>query len=97
MDVKYLDLNNHMDRDKYIMIQLSMIPQEFVKIYNITEKAHNGYIYARVTKEMYGLPQAGKIAHDALLKHREPYGYHPSSNPPGLWKHNSPNKLYLGG
>ena len=31
MEVKVLYLNNQMDRDKYIMIQLSMIPQEFVE------------------------------------------------------------------
>ena len=33
-------------------------------------------------------PQAGRIAHDALVKHLEPYGCHPSSKTPGLWKHN---------
>ena len=38
---------------------------------------------------MYGLTQVGRIAHDALLKKQEPYGYHPSSKNPGLWKHNS--------
>ena len=50
-----------------------MMPQEFVEKYNFTEKSHNKYIYARVTKEMYGLPQAGWIAHDAMLKQLEPY------------------------
>ena len=68
-----------MDRDEYIMIQISMIPQEFVEKYNLTEKAHNEYIYARVTKGMNGLPQAGWISHDALVKHLEPHGYHPSN------------------
>ena len=38
---------------------------------------------------MYGNPQSGQRAHDALVKNLEPHGYHPSSNPPGLWKHNS--------
>ena len=50
MDIKDFYLKKHMDRDEYIMIQLSMIPQTFVEIYNLAEKAHNGYIYARVTK-----------------------------------------------
>ena len=50
MDVKGFFLNNHMDRDKYIKIQLSMIPQEFVVKYNLADKAHNGYIYASLTK-----------------------------------------------
>ena len=66
-----------------------MIPQEFVEKYNLAEKSHNGYIYARVTKGIYGPPQAERIAHDVLLKNLEPYGYHPSSKNTGLWKHNS--------
>ena len=61
------------------MIQISMIPQEFVEKYNLAEKSHNGYIYARLTKVP---PQAGRIAHDSLLKHLEPYGYHPSRKTP---------------
>ena len=31
MDVKYFFLNNQMDRAEYIMIQISMIQQEFVE------------------------------------------------------------------
>ena len=42
MDVKYFYLNDLMDRDEYIMIQISMIPQEFVEKYNLAEKSHNG-------------------------------------------------------
>ena len=77
MDVKYFYLNNQMEREKYITIQISMIPQEFVEIYNLAEKSYNGYIYARVTKVMYGISQARRIAHDALLKHLDPYVYRP--------------------
>ena len=89
MDVKYFYLNNNMDRDEYIMIQISMIQQEFVETYNLAEKSHNGYIYASVTKVMYGLPQAVWIANESLAKHLEIHGYHHSSKPPGLCKHNS--------
>ena len=63
-----------MDRDEYIMIQISMIPQEFVEKYNLTEKAHNGYIYTRLAKGMYGPLQEGRISHDAIVKNLEPYG-----------------------
>ena len=66
-----------------------MIPQELVDKYNLIEKAHNEYIFSRVTKGMYELPQTGRMAHDALVKHLEPYGYHPSSKTPRIWKHNS--------
>ena len=89
MDVKYFYLNNQIDREEYIMIQISMIPQEFVDKYNFIEKLNNIYFFARVTKGMYGIPQAGWIAHDDLVKRLEPYRYHTSSKNTGLWKHNS--------
>ena len=66
-----------------------MIPQEFVDTYNLKGKAHNRYIFARVTKWMYGLPQAVQIAHDDLFQHMEPYGYRLSRNTPVPWKHES--------
>ena len=87
MDVKCFHLNNIMNRTEYIMIRIAMIPQGFVVKYNIQEKAHNGYIYSRVTKAMYVLPQAGRIAHDALVKHLDSYGYHPSNKTLVLWTH----------
>ena len=70
-----------MYRAEYIMIQISMIPQEFVEKYNLKENTYNGYIFARVTKGMYGIPQAGKIAQDNLVKQLEPYGYRPQEKP----------------
>ena len=73
MDVKYFYLNNYMDRSEYIMIQISMIPQKIVDKYNLKEKYHNGYIFARVTKEIHGLPQAGRIPNDTIVKHLENY------------------------
>ena len=66
------------------MIQIAMIPQEFLDKYNLQEKSHNGYIYAKVTKGIYGLSQEGWISHGSLIKHLEPYGCHPSSKTPGL-------------
>ena len=38
---------------------------------------------------MYGIPQEGRIAHDALVKHLDTYGYHPSIRTPGLLRQNS--------
>ena len=59
MDVEDIYLNNQLDRVEYIMIHISIIPQKIVDKYNLEDKAHNGYIFARGTKVMYGLPQAG--------------------------------------
>ena len=57
MNVKDFYLENQMERDEVIMIQMSMIPQELVEKYNLTEKSHNGYIYANATKGMYVPPK----------------------------------------
>ena len=57
-----------------MLLQISVIPKEFIDKYNLNYKVHNIYIYAGVTKGMYGLPQAGPIAHDALVQHLALYG-----------------------
>ena len=36
---------------------------------NLKYKVHDGYIFARLTKGVYRLLQAGLIAHDDLLQH----------------------------
>ena len=53
--------------------------------YNLKEKAHNGYIFAPVTKGMHGIPQVGRTENYSIVKHLEPYGYRPSIKPLGLW------------
>ena len=35
---------------------------------------------------MYGLPQAGKLANDKLIKESAVKGFEPTNNTPGLWK-----------
>ena len=55
-----------MDRAEYIIIQIALIPQEFVDKCNLQEKENNGHIYEIISKEMYGLPQAGRISNDVL-------------------------------
>ena len=45
-----------MDRAEYIMVQISIIPQEFVDKYNLTKKSHNGYIFVQVTKGVMESP-----------------------------------------
>ena len=48
-----------------------------------------GYVLIEIRSGMYGLPIAGKIAHELLISHLETYGYSPCRLTPGLWTHNS--------
>jgi hypothetical protein len=36
---------------------------------------------------VYGLPQAGILAHKLLVKRLAPHGYAPTNHTPGLWTH----------
>ena len=43
---------------------------------------------------MYGLKQAGMLAHADLKTHLVPYGYSPLRHTPGLWKHESNSVVF---
>ena len=44
-------------------------------------------MYIGICRGMYGLKQAGKIAHEQLKTFLEPHGYRPTQNTPGLLTH----------
>ena len=47
-----------------------------------------------INKGMHGLKQAGIIVNQELVKHMDPFGYHPVNHTPGLWVHNSKKTLF---
>ena len=54
----------------------------------------NGFVYVRIEKGMYGLPQAGRIAYGDLKKRLKPFGYAPVKYTHGLWKHSKSNLMF---
>ena len=65
-----------------------MIPQKFIdQQHKLHDKVCNDAVYAEVSKGMYGLPQAGRIANDRLVEHLGECGYKPVPRMAGLWKH----------
>ena len=48
---------------------------------------HNGWVYIEIRKGMYGSPQAGILANKLLTTRLHEYGYEPSRDTPGFWKH----------
>ena len=91
LDVHNFYLNNEMKRYKYARIPIHEIPMEIRIQYELHLFEANGYIYFEVRKGMYGLPQAGLIAYEALKEHLAPHGYKPCRHTPGLWKHETRN------
>ena len=46
-------------------------------------------MFFEIQKGMYGLPQAGVLAHAKLESVLAPHGYAPTKNTPGLWTHST--------
>ena len=55
---------------------------------------NHGFVYVKIVKGMYGIKQAGIIAHKALIHHLSPFGYHPARHTPGLWQHETRDTIF---
>jgi hypothetical protein len=86
-DLKNFYLGTPLDRPEHVRIKLTDIPQEFIDEYGLEDYAHNGWVYFEITKGVYGLKQAGKLANDLLTTRLEAHGYHQCETTPGLWRH----------
>lgn len=97
-DVANFYLNTTLPSPEYMKLKYSIIPPDIIKHYKL-ENLHNppdDYIYIKITNGMYGLKQAGILAHNELKQHLEPYGYAPVKHTPGLWRHtNDPTTFTL--
>jgi hypothetical protein len=86
-DIKDFYLNTPMNRYEYMCIPEKDIPATIMTQYNLAPLLHNGAVYIKIRKGMYGLPQAGRIANDQLLVFLAQDGYHQAPNTPGLFTH----------
>ncbi len=90
MDIKDFNLNNPMARYKNMRLSIAEMWDNVIERYNLRDKATpNGYIYCKIQKGMYGLPQAGIIAQQLLEEHLQKHGCRQSQTTPGLWKHDT--------
>jgi len=68
-----------------------MIPSHIQELYGLATKIIDGHdVYADIRYGMYGLTQAGKLAHEQLGHFLASHGYSPCPISPRLWTdHNS--------
>jgi len=84
-----------MARPEYIRIKLSDIPGDVIERYKLREIVDaDGYVYCRVEKGMYGLPQAGIIAQELLEDRLGKEGYFQIQTTPGLWTHEDRKTIF---
>ena len=86
-DAKNFYLATPLDNPEYMRIQAALVPEEFIEKYDLKDKIKDGYIYMRIIRGIYGLPQSGKLANDLLKKRLEVHGYREVQYTPNLFKH----------
>jgi Reverse transcriptase (RNA-dependent DNA polymerase) len=90
LDIKDFYLNNELPTKEYIRMRREHIPDNIWAQYNLDDFVDDqGWVYSKVSKGMYGLPQAGRVASDALLPRLALAGYKPTRRTPGLFKHST--------
>jgi hypothetical protein len=66
-------------------IPINIIPEEFIIAYDHQVRPCNGFVYFG-GRGMYGLPQAGRVANEALVKQLAVADYHPTGLTHGLFQ-----------
>ena len=87
LDIKNYYLGTPMDDYEYMFIPIASIPDEIIAYYKLRDLVHNGRVYIKIRRGMYGLPQAGILAEQQLTCFLATYGYAPVRHTPGLWRH----------
>ncbi|KAL7476238.1 hypothetical protein ACHAW6_002113 [Cyclotella cf. meneghiniana] len=87
MDIKDFYLNIPMERPKFMHLKYDILPLEIITKYGLAQKVLDGWVYARIEKGMYGLPQAGLLVNNFLASHLDTHGYYQCQFTPGLWRH----------
>ena len=88
IDIKDFYLMTPMELYKYFKMKIDLFPEDIIEEYKLQSKVNNrGFVHCEVRRGMYGLPQAGLIAQEQLIKRLKKAGYYQSESSPGFWKH----------
>jgi hypothetical protein len=93
MDVTDMYLNTRLPLDQweYMVLDIRDIPQEIIDTYKLTDymSPDDTKVYVEVMGALYGMKQAGYLAHLEILEHLANHGYTPCPNTPCLFRHHT--------
>ena len=88
IDIKDFYLMTPMPRPEYMRLKMDDMPEDIIELYNLRNIVNkDGYVFVKIQKGMYGLPQAGILAQELLEKRLNANGYRQSKLTPGFWTH----------
>jgi len=76
IDLKNFYLDTPMPDPEYVRIKITDIPEEFIEEYKLAGTDRDGWIYFKIRRGCYGLPQAGILANDLLRSRILAEGYY---------------------
>jgi hypothetical protein len=95
IDLKDFYLGTYLPTAEYMYLQRWLFPPEFIAEYNLHHLFNSkDRILCEITKGMYGLPQAGRLAYESLLEHLNKAGYVRTGITPGLFRHTSRDIIF---
>jgi hypothetical protein len=86
IDIKKIYLTTPLGRFEYMVINLSLLPQEKIDKCDLIELAQDRKVYIEIQKGMYGLPLAGILTNELLQRNLAKDGYRPTKHTHSLWK-----------
>jgi hypothetical protein len=89
LDIKNIYLTAALEYFEYMKIPLSLFPMWTIEQYNLNKLALEDWVYIKMRRVVWGLPQAGLLAIKCLCRKLVLFGYYESVNTPGLWRHES--------
>lgn len=95
VDIKDFYLGTELERPEYMRITRPQLPQDIIDRYQLEDLFHRGVnrrddcVMVEIVKGIYGLPQAGRLAQEKLVKLLAANGYRSTANTPSLFKHDT--------
>ena len=74
-----------MERAEYTKMRIVLNPQIIIDQYGLEMKTYKGFVYMKIVRRMYRLPQEGILSNKLLQKKLAKTGYFKAMHTPGLW------------
>jgi hypothetical protein len=87
IDIVDMYLMSTLDEPEYMRIKRTQVPDELMDSLDLWQYLDGDSIMVRVDGAMYGLPQAGRVAHRDLVSRLASAGYHKNEFIPCLFTH----------
>ena len=85
-DISNFYLQTHLECLEYVRIKFSNITQDFIDEYDLLESVRDVWVYFKINRGVYDLPQSSIFTKNLLEERLSKNGYYQCTTTPGLWR-----------